>query len=88
MDLVPAKQMYSPRELIVEIDNLTIPSVSGLTQRILEFLPSLKRFYNGGDKDMNNENDIMEHALEEIDEVGGPALNCAVISETEANACH
>ncbi|OCK99452.1 uncharacterized protein K441DRAFT_215889 [Cenococcum geophilum 1.58] len=24
---------------------------------------------------MNNENDIMEHALEEIDEVGGPALN-------------
>lgn len=62
MDLVPAKQMYSPKKLIVEIDNLTIPSVGGLTQRLLEFLPSLKRFYNGGDKDMNNENDIMEHA--------------------------
>lgn len=76
MDLIPARQMYSPRELIVEIDNLTIPSVGGLAQRLLEFLPSLKGFY-GGDKDMNNENDIMGHALEEINEVGGPDLNSA-----------
>ena len=77
MDLVPARQMYSPRELRVEIDNLTIPSVGGLTRRLSEFLPSLKRFSNGEDKDMDNENDIMEHALEEINEVGGPALNSA-----------
>lgn len=77
MGLVPARQMYSPRELIVEIGNLTIPSVVGLAQRLLEFLPSPKRFYNSEDKDMDNENDIMEHALEEINEVGGPALNSA-----------
>jgi serine/arginine repetitive matrix protein 2 len=77
MDLVPARQMYSPRELIVEIGNLTIPSVGGLAQRLLESLPSPKRFYNSEDKDMDNENDIMEHALEEINEVGGPASNSA-----------
>jgi serine/arginine repetitive matrix protein 2 len=77
VDLVPARQMYSPRNLIVEIDNLTIPSVGELAQRLLEFLPSPKRFYNSDDKDMDNENDIMEHALEEINEVGGPALNSA-----------
>ena len=50
MDLVPARQMYSPRELIVEIDDLTIPSVDGLTQHLSEFLPSLKRSYNGEER--------------------------------------
>ncbi|OCL14850.1 hypothetical protein AOQ84DRAFT_384426 [Glonium stellatum] len=76
MDLVPVRQMYSPKDLMVEIDNLTIPSVGGLTQRLSEYLPSLKRFYSGEDKD-KDEDDIMEHALEEINEVGGPALNSA-----------
>ncbi|KAL1642734.1 hypothetical protein SLS58_005238 [Diplodia intermedia] len=35
---------YSPEELITEVDRLTIPSVAGLTQRLSELLPSLKRY--------------------------------------------
>ncbi|OJD38010.1 uncharacterized protein BKCO1_5000166 [Diplodia corticola] len=35
---------YSPEELMTEVERLTIPSVAGLTQRLSELLPSLKRY--------------------------------------------
>ncbi|KAF2793697.1 hypothetical protein K505DRAFT_199852, partial [Melanomma pulvis-pyrius CBS 109.77] len=74
MDLMPMKPPYSPVHLIAEIDRLTIPSVGGLTQRLSEFLPSLKEYYKLGEVgEFVAEEVIMENALEEINEVGGPA---------------
>lgn len=35
---------YSPAELISEVEQLSIPSIAGLTQRLSELLPSLRRF--------------------------------------------
>ncbi|KAF2470285.1 uncharacterized protein BDR25DRAFT_314516 [Lindgomyces ingoldianus] len=74
LDMMPLKRPYSPEQLMAEIDRLTIPSVGGLTQRLSEFLPSLKEFLKFGDKEeFVAEEEIMEHALEELNEVGGPA---------------
>ncbi|KAF2869073.1 hypothetical protein BDV95DRAFT_111118 [Massariosphaeria phaeospora] len=71
---VPLKRRYSPKALIEEIDRLTIPSVGGLTQRLSELLPSLREYYKLGEiGEFVAEEVIMEHALEEINEVGGPA---------------
>ncbi|KAF2122122.1 hypothetical protein BDV96DRAFT_627273 [Lophiotrema nucula] len=74
MDLMPLKQPYTPEDLMAEIDKLTIPSVGGLTQRLSEFLPSLKEFYRlEKSGEFFDEEIIMEHALEELNEVAGPA---------------
>lgn len=35
---------FSPAELISEVERLSIPSVTGLTQRLSELIPSLKRY--------------------------------------------
>ena len=70
-DLMPFQRPMSSDELVAEIDNLTIPSVGGLTQRLSEMLPSLKHYYQMGD-DFSAEKLIMEHALEELDGVCGP----------------
>lgn len=35
---------YSPEEFVTEVEKLQIPSVAGLTQRLSELLPSLKRY--------------------------------------------
>jgi serine/arginine repetitive matrix protein 2 len=75
VDLVPTKRRYSPVHLMAEIDKLSIPSVGGLTQRLSELIPSLKEYYKLGEVgEFIEEEVIMEHALEEIHEVGGPAL--------------
>ncbi|KAL6709435.1 hypothetical protein ACN47E_001370 [Coniothyrium glycines] len=64
------KGARSPEKLIAELEQLTIPSVGGLTQRISELLPSLKESYRLIDRDeFPDEELIMEHALGEIQEV-------------------
>ncbi|KAF2501419.1 hypothetical protein BU16DRAFT_198870 [Lophium mytilinum] len=70
-------QPLSNEEFIAEIDNLTIPTLGGLTQRLSEFLPSFKRYYQGDDQGSNTENPVFEHALEQLSEVGldVPPLN-------------
>ncbi|KAJ4990738.1 hypothetical protein SVAN01_03747 [Stagonosporopsis vannaccii] len=59
---------------MAEIEQVTVPSVNGLTERLSEMLPSLKEYYKIGDQGtFAAEEMIMEHALEDIHEVGGPA---------------
>ena len=41
----PTLRPLSPDELIAEVERLSIPSINGLTQRLSEFLPSLKKYY-------------------------------------------
>ncbi|KAF2129739.1 hypothetical protein P153DRAFT_366241 [Dothidotthia symphoricarpi CBS 119687] len=74
-DMFTLKRPYSPEDLKfkAEIDQLTIPSVGGLTQRISEIMPSLREYYKTGEApEFPAEEIIMEHALEEIHEVGVP----------------
>ncbi|KAJ4365874.1 hypothetical protein N0V83_008496 [Neocucurbitaria cava] len=74
LDLNTLKRAYSPEKLMSEIDQLSIPSVGGLTQRISELVPSLKEYYKLGEQgEFVEEELIMEHAMEDIHEVGGPA---------------
>jgi serine/arginine repetitive matrix protein 2 len=66
------RRVRSPR-LLAEIEQVTVPSVNGLTERLSELLPSLKAYYKGGDQGpYAAEEMIMEHAIEDIHEVGGP----------------
>ncbi|KAH6637750.1 hypothetical protein C7974DRAFT_355603 [Boeremia exigua] len=61
-------------ELMAEIEQMTVPSVNGLTDRITELLPSLKGYYKSGEEGpFVAEEMIMEHAMEDIHDVGGPA---------------
>lgn len=65
------RRALSP-ELLAEIEQVTVPSVNGLTERLSEFLPSLREYYKLGDQDpFAAEEMIMEHAMEDIHEVGG-----------------
>jgi serine/arginine repetitive matrix protein 2 len=80
IDFAKLKRVYSPQKLKAEIDQLTIPSVTQLTQRFTELLPSLLLL---GDSPIHTENgellefpeeeEIMEHAIEEIHHVHPPA---------------
>lgn len=61
-------------ELLAEIDGVTVPSVMGLTERLSELLPSLREYYKlGNEREFPSEEMIMEHAMENIHEVGGPS---------------
>lgn len=71
-----------PPELMEEIDRLSIPSVTQLTQHFSELLPSLslgehKKEHGQGEcgdsVEFPEEQEIMEHALEEIHEVHPPS---------------
>ncbi|KAF2175627.1 hypothetical protein K469DRAFT_683580 [Zopfia rhizophila CBS 207.26] len=74
IDLMLLKGPFSPNHLVAEIDKHTIPSVGGLTQRLSEWIPSLKEYWKLGEEgEFVAEEVIMEHALEEINEVGRPA---------------
>ncbi|KAF2660679.1 hypothetical protein K491DRAFT_711579 [Lophiostoma macrostomum CBS 122681] len=66
---------YSPQEVIAEVDNVSIPSVGGLTQRLSEFLPTLRpgQLYEGRG-DFPEEEAIMVHAIEELRIVGAPSV--------------
>ncbi|KAJ4384671.1 hypothetical protein N0V86_000272 [Didymella sp. IMI 355093] len=67
------RRALSP-ELLAEIEQVTVPSVNGLTERLSEFLPSLREYYKLGDPGpFAAEEMIMEHAMEDIHEVGGLA---------------
>lgn len=67
------RRALSP-ELLAEIDQVTVPSVLGLTERLSEFLPSLRDYYKVGIQgEFASEEMMMEHAMEDIHEVGGPA---------------
>ncbi|KAJ4347635.1 hypothetical protein N0V95_005233 [Ascochyta clinopodiicola] len=67
------RRALSP-ELLAEIDQVTVPSVTGLTERLSEFLPSLREYYRLDDQsEFACEEMIMDHAMEDIHEVGGPA---------------
>ncbi|KAF2630164.1 hypothetical protein BU25DRAFT_408748 [Macroventuria anomochaeta] len=71
--LLLMRRAMSP-ELLAEIEQVTVPSVSGLTERLSKFLPSLREYYKLGDQGpFAAEEMIMEHAMEDIHEVGGPA---------------
>lgn len=43
-DIAPTLRPLSPDELIAEVEQISIPSINGLTQRLSEFLPSLKKY--------------------------------------------
>jgi serine/arginine repetitive matrix protein 2 len=69
---------YTPEGLIAEIDRVSIPSVTQLTQRVTEMLPSLslqgqqEQSRSGGFSEFPEEEEIMEHAMEEIHHVHPP----------------
>ncbi|KAF2201536.1 hypothetical protein GQ43DRAFT_33492 [Delitschia confertaspora ATCC 74209] len=72
---LPLRRSCSPEQFLAEIDKLTIPSLGGLTQRLSEFLPSLKYYRLSEDDVTRPEEEIMEHAMEELNTVtvpGGP----------------
>ena len=72
-NLLLMRRAMSP-ELLAEIEQVTVPSVHALTERLSEFLPSLREYYKlDAQGPFVAEEVIMEHAMENIQEVGGPA---------------
>lgn len=70
--LLPVQRARSP-QLLAEIEQVTVPSVHGLTERLSELLPSMKDYYQNPDLDVWAADDmIMETAMEHIHAVGGP----------------
>jgi serine/arginine repetitive matrix protein 2 len=69
---------YTPDGLIAEIDRVSIPSVTQLTQRVTEMLPSLgltgqqAQGESGSVGEFPEEEEIMEQAIEEIHLVHAP----------------
>jgi serine/arginine repetitive matrix protein 2 len=69
---------YTPDGLIAEIDRVSIPSVTQLTQRVTEMLPSLglsgqqTQDESGSVAEFPEEEEIMEQAIEEIHLVHAP----------------
>jgi serine/arginine repetitive matrix protein 2 len=70
---------YTSDRLIAEIDQVSIPSITGLTQRIVEIIPSLSLVGQREQEQSGNlvvefpeEEEIMEHAIEEIHHVHPP----------------
>jgi hypothetical protein len=69
------RRPYSPQDVIAEIDNVSIPSVGGLTQRLSEFLPTLKPGEMHEERgEFPEEEEIMVHAIHELRIVGGPSV--------------
>lgn len=60
---------FSPDDLIAELDRISIPSINGLTQRLSELLPSLKRYYGEGGEPLEDDETI-KSALDEIRRLG------------------
>jgi serine/arginine repetitive matrix protein 2 len=59
----------STDELIAELERISMPSLNGLTQRLSELLPSLKRYY-GETGEVIYEEDTVRSAIEEIRKLG------------------
>lgn len=80
IDFTRFKRHYSSERLMAEIDRVSIPSITGLTQRVGEMLPSLslaghhEQDESGGEAvEFPEEEDLMEHAIEEIQHVHPPS---------------
>jgi serine/arginine repetitive matrix protein 2 len=79
VDIAGSKRAYSPESLIAEIDQVSIPSVTQLSQRVTEMLPTLllagpHEVAELGDLcEFPAEKEIMEHAIDEIHHVHPPA---------------
>jgi hypothetical protein len=71
----------STDELIAELERISVPSLNGLTHRLSELLPSLKRYYGDG-KEVNYEDETVRSAIEEIRKLGQLAK---VTSEDDFN---
>jgi hypothetical protein len=59
----------STDELIAELERISVPSLNGLTQRLSELLPSLKRYYGDGGE-VNYEDETVRSAIDEIRKLG------------------
>jgi serine/arginine repetitive matrix protein 2 len=59
----------STEELITELERISMPSLNGLTQRLSELLPSLKRYY-GDTGEVIYEEETVRSAIEEIRKLG------------------
>lgn len=60
---------FSPDDLIAELDRISIPSINGLTQRLSELLPSLKRYYGEGGE-LLDDDETIKSAVDEIRRLG------------------
>ncbi|KAH7394128.1 hypothetical protein DE146DRAFT_616680 [Phaeosphaeria sp. MPI-PUGE-AT-0046c] len=78
-DFAKLKRNYSPERLIAEIDGMSIPSITQLTQRVTQMLPSLSLAGQRGlvETDALSEfregEEILEYAIKEIHHVHAPS---------------
>ncbi|KAL5121077.1 hypothetical protein ACEQ8H_000928 [Pleosporales sp. CAS-2024a] len=80
IDFGKLKRRYSSEQLIAEIDRVSIPSITALTQRVGEMFPSLALVSyrdatdsSGGVVEFPEEEEIMQHAMDEIHHVHPPS---------------
>lgn len=66
-DSHPLQRPMSPLDVVDEVNRLTVPNVNGLTQRLSDMFPSLKRFYV--DEDITEHKNV-ELTLNEIRGLG------------------
>jgi hypothetical protein len=75
-DRIPTFRPLSADELIAEVNRLSIPSVTGLTYRLSELFPSLRRHFGEGTqsaektKEISEPNDPVEATIKDIRSLG------------------
>lgn len=67
--VLPKIKQWTPDDLIAELDRISIPSINGLTQRLSEMIPSLRRYY-GEQGEGLDEDETVKTALDEIRRLG------------------
>ncbi|KIW02892.1 uncharacterized protein PV09_05942 [Verruconis gallopava] len=82
--VLPKIQQWTPDELMAEIDRMSIPSINGLTQRLSELLPSLRRYY-GENGELKDDDETVRSALEEIKRLGAELIPRIHESDSAAN---
>ncbi|KAH7137960.1 hypothetical protein B0J11DRAFT_587000 [Dendryphion nanum] len=71
--LLPSHRSTADEDVLADLENLTIPSVGGLTQRFSEWLPKLyERLEPCEEGEFEDEETIMEHAMEQLQAFAGP----------------
>merc|ERR1711881_697388 len=70
---LPKIQQWTADDLMAEIDRLSIPSINGLTQRLSELLPSLRRYYGEHGEGMEQD-ETVRSALDEIRRLGAELI--------------
>ncbi|KAK5070699.1 hypothetical protein LTR16_009314, partial [Cryomyces antarcticus] len=68
--LDPTRRPLSPEDLITvitEVNRLSVPSVNGLTERLSELLPSLKRYHS---EDYLSDDETVQSTIEKIHGLG------------------